>query len=418
MAQLIAPESRLSTSPMTTSPEQNQRSSAAVPKGSRRSASPQVSPERVNDFVKEILGDDVHATRVLSFSRGVVGVLHAAALGIHAIGRGMADALGLNPKHAIKQVDRLLSNAALTVWAWFTSWVMFVVAARQDLVVALDWTEFDADDQVTIAMYLVTSHGRATPLLWKTVRKSELKNRRSEYETEVIERLHEILPETVNVTLLADRGFADQKLFAYLDVLGWSYAIRFRQIIHVTHHDRTLPAREWVPIGGQAKMLRDVLITADKTSIPAVVFKHQKGMKEAWCIATNRVDLGAAGVIKLYARRFTIEETFRDIKDNHFGMGLSATHIGSPLRRDRLLLMAAMAQALLTLLGAAGEACGLDRMLKANTVKTRTMSLYRQGCCWYRAIPTMPQQRLIPLMKTFGELLSSHAAFRDIFGLI
>lgn len=167
----------------------------------------------------------------------------------------------------------------------------------------------------------------------------------------------------------------------------------------------------------QAKMLRDVLITADKTSIPAVVFKHQKG-KEAWCIATNRVDLGAADVIKLYARRFTIEETFRDIKDNHFGMGLSATHIGSPQRRDRLLLMAAMAQALLTLLGAAGEACGLDRMLKANTVKTRTMSLYRQGCCWYRATPMMQQERLIQLMNTFGELVSSHAAFRDIFGLI
>lgn len=403
---------------MTTIPEQNPPPSPAVVNGSRRSAKPQVSPERVNDFVKDILGDDVHATRVLSFARGVVGVLHAAALGIHAIGRGMADALGLNPKHAIKQVDRLLSNTGITVWAWFTSWVMFVVAARQDVVVALDWTEFDADDQATIAMYLVTSHGRATPLLWKTVRKSELKNRRSEYETEVIERLHEILPETVNVTLLADRGFADQKLFAYLDMLGWSYAIRFRQIIKVTHRNRTLPAREWVPIGGQAKMLRDVLITTDKTSIPAVVFKHQKGMKEAWCIATNRVDLGAAGVVKLYARRFTIEETFRDIKDNHFGMGLSATRIGSPQRRDRLLLMAAMAQALLTLLGAAGEACGLDRMLKANTVKTRTMSLYHQGCCWYRAIPTMPQERLIQLMNTFGKIVSSHAAFRDIFGLI
>jgi len=87
----------------------------------RRSASPRVSPERVNDYLKEILGDDVHAARVLSFSRGVVGVLHAAALGIHAIGRGMADALGLHPKHAIKQVDRLLSNAGITVWAWFTS---------------------------------------------------------------------------------------------------------------------------------------------------------------------------------------------------------------------------------------------------------------------------------------------------------
>jgi len=418
MTPLIAPESPLPTSPTTTTPAQIRPSSTEDAKGTHRSASPKVSPERVNDFVKEILGDDVHAMRVLSFSRGVVGVLHAAALGIHAIGRGMADALGLNPKHAIKQVDRLLSNAGITVWAWFASWVMFIVAARQELVVALDWTEFAADDQVTIAMYLVTSHGRATPLLWKTVKKSELKNRRSEYETELIERLHEILPATVNVTLLADRGFADQKLFAYLDLLGWSYAIRFRQIIHVTHRGRTLPGSEWVPIGGQAKMLRGVLITADKTSIPAVVFKHQKGMKEAWCIATNRVDLGAAGIIKLYARRFTIEETFRDIKDNHFGMGLSATHIGSPQRRDRLLLMAAMASVLLTLLGAAGEACRLDRMLKANTVKTRTMSLYRQGCCWYRAIPTMPPERLIKLMSAFGELLSSHAAFRDIFGLI
>ena len=418
MAQHVAPESRISAPTMTMLSEQNQPCASAVAKGSHRPASPRVSPERVNAFVKDILGDDVHARRVLSFSTGVVGVLHAAALGIHAIGRGMADALGLNPKHAIKQVDRLLSNAGITVWAWFASWVTFVVAVRQDLVVALDWTEFDADSQATIAIYLITSHGRATPLLWKTVNKSELKDRRSKYETELIERLHEILPATVNVTLLADRGFADQKLFAYLDMLGWSYAIRFRQIIKVTHRDRTLPAGEWVPVGGQAKMLRDVQIMADKTGIPAVVLKHQKGMKEAWCIATNRVDLGAAGVVKLYARRFTIEETFRDIKDNHFGMGLSATHIGSPQRRDRLLLMAAMAQALLTLLGAAGEACGLDRMLKANTVKKRTMSLYNQGCCWYRMLPNMPRERLVPLMNAFGDLVVSHATFCDIFGII
>jgi hypothetical protein len=174
----------------------------------------------------------------------------------------------------------------------------------------------------------------------------------------------------------------------------------------------------WVPIGGNAKMLRDVLITADKTRIPAVVLKHQKGMKEAWCIATNRVDLGASGVVKQYCRRFTIEERFRDIKDNHFGMGLPLTHIGSAQRRDRLLLLAAVAQALLTLLGAAGEACGMDRTLKANTVKTRTMSLYNQGCCGCRAIPTMREEKLVPLMTEFGRKLTEHAAFREIFGVI
>lgn len=403
---------------MTTSTDSSLSLSSASPPEPRRSAASRLSPEQVHAFVADLLGEDVHATRVLSFARGVVGVLHAASLGVHVIGRGLADALGLDPKHAIKQVDRLLSNAGITVWQWFAPWVTFVIAARPEVVVALDWTEFDGDDQATIAMYLITSHGRATPLLWKTVPKATLKNRRSDYEWELIERLHELLPENVDVTLLADRGFADQKLFEALELLGWQYVIRFRQIIKVTHHERTQSAREWIPIGGHAKMLRDVQITADKTSIPAVVLKHQKGMKEAWCLATNRVDLGAAGVVKLYARRFSIEETFRDIKDNHFGMGLSATHIGSPDRRDRLLLLAAMAHALLTLLGAAGEACGLDRTLKANTTPKRTLSLYNQGCYWYRAILNMREERLVLLMTEFGKLLSAQAAFREIFGII
>ena len=402
---------------MTASPRSGSPTSNPAVRAPRAAAA-RLSPESVHEFVAELLGDDVHATRVLSFARGVVGVLHAAALGVHAVGRGLADAMGLTPKHAIKQVDRLLSNSGVNVWDWFAKWVSFVAGAREQLLVALDWTEFDKDDHSTIAMYAVTSHGRATPLLWKTVRKSALKNRRNGHEAELIQRLHELLPETVNVTLLADRGFGDQKLFAYLETLGWSYAIRFRQLIKVTHGERTMPAAEWVPHSGHAKMLRDVQLTDDKANIPAVVLKHQKGMKEAWCIATNRVDLGAAGVVRLYARRFTIEETFRDIKDNHFGMGLSATRIGSPQRRDRLLLMAAVAQALLTLLGAAGEACGLDRTLKANTAKSRTMSLYSQGCCWYRAIPTMREEKLVPLMTEFGRLLSEHAALREIFGLI
>jgi len=75
-------------------------------------------------------------------------------------------------------------------------------------------------------------------------------------------------------------------------------------------------------------------------------------------------------------------------------------------------------QALLTLLGAAGEACGLDRTLKANTVTRRTMSLFNQGTYWYRAIPNMREERLVPLMRKFGEIIANHAAFRELFGLI
>ncbi len=53
-----------------------------------------------------------------------------------------------------------------------------------------------------------------------------------------------------------------------------------------------------------------------------------------------------------------------------------------PARRDRLLLLVAFAEALLTLLGAAAESLGLDRMLKVNlsrSGRTRSVGRARSG---------------------------------------
>ena len=61
----------------------------------------------------------------------------------------------------------------------------------------MDWTEFDADGQATIMLSLLSRHGRATPLVWLTVDKSTLKNRRNDYEYQVLVRLAEILPADV-----------------------------------------------------------------------------------------------------------------------------------------------------------------------------------------------------------------------------
>ena len=79
---------------------------------SARRRSP-ITPERLHGFLSDLFGDDLHAKRVLSLRNGVLGLLHAAALGVPAIGLGLAAALSLTPKPAIKQVDRLLSNPAL-----------------------------------------------------------------------------------------------------------------------------------------------------------------------------------------------------------------------------------------------------------------------------------------------------------------
>ena len=104
-----------------------------------------------------------------------------------------------DPKHAIKQIDRLLANNKFSTWTMFEAWVKSLLAGREEILVAVDWTEFDAGDQCTIALYLITRHGRATPLVWKTVDKSMLNNNRNSYEDEVIERLHEVVDPQVKV---------------------------------------------------------------------------------------------------------------------------------------------------------------------------------------------------------------------------
>src|SRR3954464_8897362 len=163
--------------------------------------------------------------------------------------------------------------------------------------------------------------------------------------------------------------------------------------------------------GGRARKLKDACVTAKGQQVGAVVCVHAKDMKEPWCLATSERDATAATLINHYSKRWTIEPQFRDTKDLRFGMGLSSTRVGDPMRRDRLLLISAFATALLTLLGAVGESLGMDRLLKSNTSKTRTHSLFRQGCMLYELIPNMPEHRLAPLMQTFNAAVANASVF-------
>lgn len=49
------------------------------------------------------------------------GVMTGASLAVAVIGKSLAQAHGLLTKHAVKQVDRLLSNRGIDVWNIFAS---------------------------------------------------------------------------------------------------------------------------------------------------------------------------------------------------------------------------------------------------------------------------------------------------------
>jgi len=250
------------------------------------------------------------------------------------------------------------------------------------------------------------------------VHKDDLKDARNDYEDASLRRLAEVLPDGVTATILADRGFADTKLFKFLTELGFGYVIRLKGNTRVSAADGTTrPAADWIGQSGRARKLRDATVTEARRPVGAAVCVHARDMKEPWCLVTSNRDATAPQIIRLYSKRWGVEPGFRDTKDLRFGLGLGAVRIADPQRRDRLLLLNAFAVVLLTLLGAAGESLGMDRHLKSNTVKTRSHFLFRQGSTLYDLIPNMPEHRLRPLVDRFAELLQQSRAFTETFAV-
>src|SRR4051794_14425120 len=154
----------------------------------------------VRAFLDSVLDSDIHAKRVDFLANATLGVMTGASLGVAVIGQSLAQARGLLTKHAVKQVDRLLSNPRIEAWDVFASWVPEMVGPRKDIVVAGPTLT-----PTGMALKLVTRHGRATPLIWLSVLKDELSNARNDYEDACLRRLAAVLPDDVTVTLLADR---------------------------------------------------------------------------------------------------------------------------------------------------------------------------------------------------------------------
>ncbi len=97
-----------------------------------------------------------------------------------------------------------------------------------------------------------------------------------------------------------------------------------------------------------------------------------------------------------------------------FGAGLHAKRIDS-LAGATLGVMQSASLAVAMI----GQALALARGLvtkKSNTSKTRTHSLFRQGCMLYELIPNMPEHRLTPLMEKFGEAVSGAGLFPTAIG--
>jgi hypothetical protein len=91
---------------------------------------------QIRTYLGVVFGD-LHAKRIEALSGATLGVIQSASLAVCTIGQALAQARDLMAKHATKQVDRLLSNSGIDVWAMFADWVPEVVGEARDIKVVI-----------------------------------------------------------------------------------------------------------------------------------------------------------------------------------------------------------------------------------------------------------------------------------------
>jgi len=349
---------------------------------------------RVGAMVRELVGrcsSVMHVVRLGTVVRAVEGIVRGGKLSPATIGRNLPGR-GL-PKHGIKCVDRLLGNSKMVGDRRF----IFLAVAHRLLdgcerpVILVDWTQSGGSHEALVAA--VPIGGRALPIYVEVHPLKKLGN--AAVESRFLCSLKAILPAECRSLIVTDAGFKGP-FFQSVLALEWDFLGRVRGTTKaVSSTGKTISKEEFysrasttpTELGtfglfvNQRIPCRVVLVRKRRKpgrKPPPPSCKEERELRQAaldpWLLATSLSDGDAVEIVRHYAKRMQIEETFRDAKNHRFGWSLDSVRLSTPQRTAVLLTLAALAFVVVTLIGMAVERRGLHRAYQANTVVRRVLS--------------------------------------------
>jgi hypothetical protein len=343
-----------------------------------------------------------------------LATLVAAAMSVQRvslanIGRQM---LG-SAKHQIKRCWRFCANDRIETADAMRGIIGRLLKKRskrkakppRPLVVALDWVDIKGFQTLVASAVL---KGRSTPICWASTTGHEYKGHKSRnaFEESLLLVLRSMIPESIRVILLADRGFGRCALAAFCRRHHFSYLIRIQPKVNVKFKGFEGKLMDYPVFRGIAKVLRDVAYRSDGAVTQNVVVRWRKNLPkkrdECWFLMTDLPGT-ASELCALYGRRMTIEQLFRDHKSKRNGWSLRDTQLTTPERLDRLLLILAIAYLLL---------CGIG-LLAQSTLKPSAWSssskhqssIFQIGLLMLKKITASPPQALAAVFQ-LSEIVS------------
>lgn len=359
---------------------------------------------RVEGMVRQLVskcGDEVHGRRVSAVVKLVEGIIEGGRLTPATVGRNLPGKA--RPKHGIKCVDRLLGNSRMAMdrWLFYRALAHGLLAGCSRTVVLVDWTQVGPRDVALVAA--VPIGGRALPIYSEVHPLKKLGN--VAVETRFLRALKATVPTECHCIVVSDAGFKGP-FFQAVQNLGWDFIGRIRGTTKAVLPNGEVVSKEELyeradiqptDLGrfglfvAQRIPCRLVLVRKRRKpgpKKPPPRCKEERELRQSaldpWLLATSLTDGDAAFIVALYAKRMQIEETFRDAKNHRFGWSLSHVRLSTTQRMATLLVLAALAIAVVTLIGMTAERAGLHRRYQANTYRTRVLSFFVLACAIIR----------------------------------
>ncbi|ABU71116.1 IS4 family transposase [Vibrio campbellii] len=321
-------------------------------------------------------------------------------LTLTGLGRGMKNTK-TKVKHCIKRVCRLLGNPHLHrertgVYAYITD---FLLKNVKHPIIIVDWSPVNHVDK-QILRATIPIGGRAFTLYEEV--HPECKLGSLAVHKAFIRRLATMVPKGVIPIVTTDAGFK-VPWFKPIEQQGWYWLGRVRGNSKLRVNDRWCSADE---VFVQAQYKPQHLGTAELTKqhqYPCQVclyrkkskgrkaknwsgslqrntvsLSHAKGEREPWLLVSNLPGETwfAERVIALYTQRMSIEEGFRDTKNERYGLALNFSGSASPKRIEILLMIGMLTQFALLVVGKVAYLKGYYKDFQANTIRTRRVLSY------------------------------------------
>jgi hypothetical protein len=311
-------------------------------------------------------------TRVVNLAALALGILRSKSLQVGQIItalplEGARDSLK-------KRVQRFLKNEGVTVDAYYRPLAKRIlrrlVAGGARVYLTLDRTEWG---DFNVLYLCVGWRGRALPLLWRMLAPGASSFAEQEELLAVVARW---LPPGARVLLVGDREFGTGVLAQWALLQGWGVCLRLR-VHEYVRRAGALPF-ELLPLvlPGERRFWSHVAFTQKHAVVGLNLAMYwAPTAAEPWYLITTEPTCKLA--CASYARRFRIEEMFKDFKNTGRGFGLELTGLRHPERLERLLLALALVYTWLLLWGAYVIASGQQKLV--DNVRRPTLSVLQTG---------------------------------------